>query len=102
LSIIDKYIANAKTTGGVVTFSPSIALEIVNDCKMKQINILGIDGFSITEKGIQPLQEHSMDYTASWSRKLLETSDVWELVIGFITERLNLDIFFEIICNEND
>lgn len=76
------------------------AIEFIIQCKIKNISILGIDGFIQINNIIQPIQESSIDFsTISVINNLLSKENIYEKSIQFL-ESQDENICFEIICND--
>lgn len=78
--------------GGIFLFSKKDALDFIEQCKYREIVVLGIDGFFISESLTQPSLENSIDYSGT-----LFNSDIYEKALEFINNR-DANLYFEIIC----
>jgi len=71
---------------------------MVRRCRERGIEILGIDGFILTDTTTQPTMEHSIDL--SGSRRPAAVADGWEKAERFIAERATTALFFEVVVRE--
>jgi hypothetical protein len=80
---------------GLKLLRPADAAEYVARCAEHGIEVLGIDGFRVDSESIQPMLEHSVDFSLlpSQGRHHLEATD-------FLTARLNLDLWFEVVVEK--
>lgn len=78
---------------GILLFDFQTAQEFFEDCKSKGIKILGIDAFILDGKSIQPLMEHSPDYSN------LPVKDTYSSVHEYFQRigKIGEDYFFEIV-----
>ncbi len=83
-------------SGEIKVFRVPEALKIIEISRERGIEILGIDGFIITEKTIQPTMEYSVDYTIKGK---IETNS-WDLARKFLEKLSNKDLYFEIVTND--
>ena len=86
------FMVKALERGGLFLYSKENALEFVKECEKEKIQLLGIDGFFITDKSTQP----SMDYSIDFSSSLFEGT-VYNKAIDFLEASPN-NLFFEIVC----
>lgn len=84
--------AKSLNRNGIVLFKKEDALTFIKLCKEYKINLLGIDGFLLTEKSIQPRLEDSVDFS-----NRLEYLNKYAEAVEFVESREN-DIYFEIVC----
>jgi hypothetical protein len=82
----------ALNRGGVLLFSKKDTLDFIKQCKNCEINILGIDGFFISEVATQPSLEDSIDYSTTFSNAC-----IYENALKFVEERDD-NLYFEIVC----
>jgi hypothetical protein len=60
----------------MIFFTKANALQVIQECKEKNITILGIDGFYLYNDKIQPSMEHSIDFRSiSYNSKGRSTYD---------------------------
>ncbi|MCA9924819.1 MAG: hypothetical protein KC419_08675 [Anaerolineales bacterium] len=81
--------------GEMFLLPPDITLDFVHECHKKNVEILGIDAFFIKGDAIQPILEHSIDFSSSYYRQKGE--NIFEDALLFLQDRMHLDIYFEII-----
>ena len=91
--------------GGLLFLKGPDALEMVRRCRELQMQVLGVDGFLLTDKTTQPLMEHSIDVSRGGratvgGQQIVTPTDSWKLAEEFIRERLEMDLFFEVVCSE--
>lgn len=86
------FMVKALKRGGQYLYPKEIAFELVKECEKEKIRLLGIDGFLITDKSIQPNMSYSVDFSSS----LFEVN-VYNKAIDLLEESPD-NLFFEIIC----
>jgi hypothetical protein len=91
-----EFASRAIVRGGLYLLRPLNAVQFVHRCREESIEILGIDGFKITETTTQPLMEQSVDFSSSNSLSPVGTN-TWDQAIAFLIERKELDLFFEVV-----
>jgi len=64
------------------------AKEVIYDCQNKQIRIMALEAFKLTGEGIQPSQEHSIDFS--------DNENNWSRAIDFISRIKDIDYLYEI------
>ena len=77
--------------GGIILYSKKDALEFIKECSKYEVEVLGIDGFFITNTTTQPCLEDSVDFSTS------SFANVYEKAIEFLENRKS-DLYFEIVC----
>ena len=82
--------------GNTLIFRPVDAIALVHRCREKQVKVLGLDGFHLTENTIQPDMGESIDLSLPPYR----SEDCWRLAEEFLNERLESGLFFEVVANE--
>jgi hypothetical protein len=82
--------------GGLYLLRPLDAVDFVDRCREESTEILGLDGFRITENTTQPMMDQSVDFSSS---NILSSKDgdTWKSAIAFLIERKDLDLFFEVV-----
>ena len=85
------FLDKAIQRGGLLLFNHADAMQLINLCKDKNIPILGIDAFFISDGYTHPVMEHSADF----SRTAL--IDSFECASQFLESRKGLDLVYEII-----
>lgn len=94
-SIIDLDIKHRKR-GEMILFELEASHEVVKKCRKYSLKIIGFDSFRVFEHSIQPVMEHSPDYSryskeASWDyaeaglNRIQERGLLQEFVIEFQT-----------------
>lgn len=94
-----KFIDKAEVRGNLVLFLPKTALAFINESEKNRIRILGIDGFYLTQKTIQPSMEHTIDLSAYVEKKNQKV--VYKIARDFILERINEGLHFEVVTDES-
>ena len=74
---------------GIELYSIDDAIELVKLCQKKAIPVLGIDGFKIYGKKIQPSMENSID--------LSDQNESYGVALSFLHNRHDLDLLYEIV-----
>ncbi len=64
------------------------AKELIKDCEYYKKNILSLEAFKITGNGLQPSQEHSIDFDTS--------EENWNTAIDFLSDENNSEYVYEI------
>jgi hypothetical protein len=77
--------------GKTLYLKPVDAIEMVKKCKNCGFRIFGIDGVRITDNTTQPDMNHSIDFGGL-------KIDCWAGAEQFLKERLDSDLYFEIVC----
>ncbi|MEZ5933159.1 MAG: hypothetical protein R3F54_14645 [Alphaproteobacteria bacterium] len=83
--------------GGILFPDPHIAVEMVKRCRERNVPILGIDAFRLSEGKTQPVMDESVDY-ATGSDPASRTSDRWSHAETFLREGAHSGLHFEIVC----
>lgn len=92
-----KYEDKALIAGSLFLLKGCDAIKFIEECASKGYSLLGVEGFSITEKGaFQPEQEHSNDIAES------ESTDFVSETLDFIKNRSDLDIWYEVVFSESN
>ncbi len=89
--IEQEFAAQGVIRGGELLLKPKDALDMVRRCGEEGIEVLGLDGFKLTEQTIQTVMEQSID--VSFPR----SSDSWRKVESFLAARLDSDLYFEVV-----
>lgn len=88
--IEQEFAAKGVRRGALLLLRPKDALDMVRRCGEEGIEVLGIDGFKLTEQATQPVMEQSID--VSFPR----SSDSWRKSESFLAARLDCDLYFEV------
>jgi hypothetical protein len=67
-------------------------------CRERGIEVLGVDGFHLTERTIQPVMEQSIDLSLLEDVRVLATC--WDRAEEFLLQRSNSDLFFKVVAEE--
>ena len=86
--IKEKYQDKAILYGNMRLYFISTAKDVINDCKKNNIKIIGLEAFKLTGKGIQPSQEHSIDFNID--------GDNWQKADDFLSNVRDLTYLYEI------
>ena len=73
------------------------AIDFVRRCRHLRLRILGIDAFLVFPNGVQPVMEHSIDFSSEGNIDLL--NDSWSAAERFLSERDGTSLFFEIVVD---
>ena len=92
MDIIKKFERTAIKHSNMLLFTSVQTLEIIEDCRKTGTRIYGIDGFKISDKWIQPIGEHSVDFSYIQNEYAL-----YDMARTFIEKRMNQELFFEIV-----
>jgi hypothetical protein len=91
-SIEQEFAAKGVRRGSILLFKPKDALDMVRRCQEEGIEVLGLDGFKLTEQTIQPVMEQSIDL--SFPR---DPDTGWRRAESFLATRLDSDLYFEVV-----
>jgi hypothetical protein len=89
--IEQEFAAKGVIRGGELLLKPRDALDMVRRCHEEGIEVLGLDGFKLTEQTIRPVMEASIDL--SFPRN----GDTWRRAESFLATRLDSDLYFEVV-----
>jgi hypothetical protein len=87
-----EFAAKGIRRGSILLFKPQDALDMVRRCQEEGIEVLGLDGFKLTEQTIQPVMEQSIDL--SFPR---DPGAGWRRAESFLATRLDSDLYFEVV-----
>jgi hypothetical protein len=88
------FLMSGRQIGSVFVLPPEAAIQMIQYCLSNGIDVLGIEGFRVIEDRIQPQQEHSCDFDEDVSQRN-------EQLTQFLTRRLETDLWFEVVTNED-
>ncbi len=74
----------------LLLFTAENAIKVIKKCEELGIFIYGIDAFRLLGKYIQPLQEHSIDYSNV-------SNNNWKFATEFIQKKSNMGLVFEVV-----
>lgn len=80
---------------GLILLQSADAAQYVERCAEHGVAVLGIDAFLVTDDGVQPLMEHSIDFSAS--HPPIENETVYQKAIDLLKARDHLNLWFEIV-----
>lgn len=81
--------------GGILFLRPADALDMIAVCRERSTQILGIDGFQLTERATQPAMDHSIDLS-----RVPAESERWGLAEQFLRRHLDSGLYFEVVLDE--
>lgn len=93
MSIARQFIGRGIVRGGTLMLAAESALEMIERARESGVQILGIDGFWVTETTTRPDMGHSVDLGSGG----LES---WDAAATFIQERAGLGLMFEVVADE--
>lgn len=79
--------------GGLLLLRPADARDMVLRARDEGVKILGLDAFLLRPDETEPVLTHSIDFTTA----MLGDQDTWKAAGEFLTERMPLDLYFEVI-----
>lgn len=94
-SIEDEFEHLGVVRGGILFLSATNALTVLEQCRIRGIGVLGIDGFRVSDKGTQPVQEHSLDLSG-----VHKPQTRWATLERFLSERLTSGLHFELVMDD--
>jgi hypothetical protein len=97
--IEDEFRSAGALRGGVLLLRPHDAIRMVQRCRERQVRVLGIDGFFLTDCTTQPSIEQSIDLSDFHGGR--HFVDCWERAETFLEERKKTDLFFEIVIEDH-
>lgn len=80
---------------GIILLKREDAIDFIDACEDNKVNILGIDGFFLQGKSIQPSLENSVDFTSITQ----SSNDVYDKARKFIMKSLP-SLYFEVVHEE--
>lgn len=86
--IKENYFKKAVIYDNILMYFIKTAKEVVSFCEKKQIRILALEAFKLTGEGIQPSQEHSIEFNVN--------EDSWSRAIDFLTNIKDTDYLYEV------
>ena len=84
--------------GGELMLRPCDAMVFVAKCRERGVEVLGVDGFRLTEHTIQPVMEQSVDL--SQPQKAENLKNCWDRAEDFLRPRASSDLFFKVVIDE--
>jgi hypothetical protein len=79
--------------GGIELLSARKAIQVIFECKLNKIPVLGIDAFIITSERTQPFLEYSRDTSIC-------AKSCYEDLIQFLRNISNEELVFEIVVGD--
>jgi hypothetical protein len=97
-----EYASRGLLRGDQLLLRPEVAVQFLDDCRARNIEVLGFDGFRIlADKGIQPLLQDILDF--DWRDvKHLSYPEKLELAKRQIGSRIGSDTYFEIVITDGN
>ncbi|MDD3894006.1 MAG: hypothetical protein PHU36_03175 [Syntrophomonadaceae bacterium] len=84
----EKYSDKAILYGNMRLYFIKTAKEVIADCQKNNIRVVGLEAFKLTGEGIQPSQEHSVDFN--------DNEENWQKAIEFLENVEDLTYLYEI------
>lgn len=82
--------------GNLLMLRPADAIVFIRRCRERGVKVLGVDGFHLTDETTQPDRGESIDLSGCSRRG----GDSWNQAEGFLNERIERDLFFEVVTDE--
>jgi len=89
---VEKFSDHGIKHGGVLLFTPDVALGIIEAAQKERIVLLGFDAFLLKLNSIQPSMEFSRDYSYN-------TDGGWDVAKKFILSQRTSGFLFELVFN---
>lgn len=86
--IKEKFTKKAVIYDNIWMYFVKTAKEVVYDCQKNRLSIMAIEAFKLTGEGIQPSQEHSIDFSIN--------EDSWSRAIDFLSNITDTEFLYEI------
>lgn len=86
--LVAKYESRGRRSGRILLFDPTTARELVEDARSAGVRVLGVDGFLVSERGIQPLQQCELDVE--------DELDPHEKTSAYLAEFIDGGLMFEV------
>ena len=84
--------------GGELMLRAADATAFVRRCRERDIQILGIDGFHLTDTTIQPDMGESIDLSRLEDQGCGVAT--WDRAEEFLAHRIESDLFFKVVADE--
>lgn len=88
--------AKGVVRGGELMLRPADAIAFVRRCREHHIEVLGVDGFHLTDISTQPDMGESVDLSIEYPKSGLAS---WDRAEQFLAQRLASDLFFKIVAD---
>lgn len=92
--IEQEFFSKGVIRGGILFLPPLSAIDMVRQCKNKNIAVLGVDGFILTENSTQPMMENSIDLSQKRER------ESWDEAEKFLKKYLKSNYLFEVVIDQ--
>lgn len=89
-----EFLGQGEVRGGILLLRVDDALALIESARRKNVRVLGVDAFKLSDNTTQPMMEHSLDLSSGETR---EETDTWSAASGFIKHRELTDLHFEIV-----
>jgi len=86
--IKEKYKSKAIVYDNIWMYFVKTAKELIKDCEQGKINIISLEAFKLSGSGIQPSQEHSVDFSPN--------EENWNRAISFLSVEANAEYLYEV------
>ncbi len=87
------FLRRGRQIGSVFVLPAQAAIEMTEYCRLHAIEVFGAEGFRLIGDRIQPQQEHSCDFGE-------ETADRHDQLVEFLSRRLDVDLWFEVVADD--
>jgi hypothetical protein len=81
---------------GLMLLRSADAVQFVERCADRGITVFGIDAFLVTDDHVQPLMEHSIDFSVS--HPPVDNDTIYQKAADFLKARDHLELWFEIVA----
>jgi hypothetical protein len=89
--LIESFSNRGLKRGGLVFFTPAVALELIEALRMANVPILGLDAVRVGRNSTQPSMEHSADFSN-------ESGGAWDEARAFLSANEKSDLLFEVVA----
>ena len=80
--------------GGILLLAAKDARALIDSARQHNVRVLGVDGFTLTQRTTEPMMEHSLDLTASGAP---EVRDPWTTASEFLRGFEDTSLRFEVV-----
>lgn len=88
-----RFLQGGRQVGSVFVLPAREAIAMTQYCQSNGIDVFGAEGFRMLGDRIQPQQEHSCDFEEDVPRR-------HHRLVEFLSERLDTDLWFEVVTGE--
>jgi hypothetical protein len=110
---MDEFRDRGVTRCGIFLLKPGDAIDLVEACRIRNIAILGIEGFYVLDNNkLQPDTAHNINFSewgikhfpeehkVRWVRYRDPVEDSWAAAHSFLEARLSTPLYFEMVIDE--